>query len=322
MKELVEKGKILEIKSGSHLYGLNTPTSDEDYVGIFFASENYIYGLKTVEQVDLSIIDKHKNGKNTKLAVDRKFYELKRFVKLASQGNPNIIEILFASEDSIIYISDFGKYLLENRKLFISKNIIPKFLGYARSQKNKLMVKTENMKNLIDGVKFLQKEIANGNEKIVLPELSNKSEFNRLFKETPNKVHYKIGAYTINKNITIKGAVKWLEDLLTNTSNRIENIKSAGWEFKHGSHLLRLLYQTIELCETGDLKYPLKDKDLLLKIKKGEVSYQEFIQMVESAEDCLEMIKDNNKLPNKPNIETIEKLVMEGYKKWLLENTK
>lgn len=322
MKELVEKGKILEIKSGSHLYGLNTPTSDEDYVGVFFAPDDYIYGLKTVEQVDLSIVDKYENGKNTKFAVDRKFYELKRFIKLVSQGNPNVIELLFASDESVVYASDFGRFLFENRKLFVSKNIIPKFLGYAESQKRKLMVRTDNMKDLIDGIKFLQEEITNGNEKIVLPELSNKSEFNRLFKETSNKVHYRIGAYTINRNITIKSAVKWIEDLLANTSNRIENIKSAGWEFKHGSHLLRLLYQTIELCETGDLKYPLKDKDLLLRVKNGEVPYKEFIQLVEIAEDYLEMIKDNNKLPDKPNMKQIEKIVVEGYKKWLLENKK
>lgn len=322
MENLVEKGKILEIKSGSHLYGLNTPISDEDYVGVFLAPEDYIYGLKTVEQVDLSIVDKHENGKNTQFAVDRKFYELKRFIKLASQGNPNVIEILFVGEESIVYASSFGRHLLENRKLFVSKNIIPKFLGYAESQKRKLMVKTENMRDLIDGLKFLQNEIDKGNDKITLPELIGNVEFDRIFKENKNKVHFNIGAYTLNRNITIKSAVKWIEEIISNTSHRIENIKNVGWEFKHGSHLLRLLYQTIELCETGDLKYPLKYKDVLLKVKTGEMSYMEFIDLVEKAEARLQEVKDNNVLPKSPDMKKIEKMVMEGYKKWLLEEKK
>lgn len=39
MKELVEKGKILEIKSGSHLYGLSTEKSDEDFCRYFSSTK-------------------------------------------------------------------------------------------------------------------------------------------------------------------------------------------------------------------------------------------------------------------------------------------
>lgn len=56
--EIAEKNKILEIRSGSHLYGLNTENSDEDYIGIFLAPIEYHLGLQKVEQVDLSIKDK------------------------------------------------------------------------------------------------------------------------------------------------------------------------------------------------------------------------------------------------------------------------
>lgn len=322
MKELVEKGKILEVKSGSHLYGLNTEKSDEDYVGIFLAPKDYLFGLKTVEQVDLSIKDKQDNGKNTSEAIDRTYYELKRFMRLCSQGNPNIVEILFSHEDNMVFISNAGRKLLDNKHLFISKNIIPKFIGYAISQKRKLIVKTDNMKHLIDGVKFLESEIEKGNEKITLPELIGNPVFDEIFKENSNKVHFNIGAYTLNRNITIKSALKWLGDIIQNTSHRIDNIKNVGYEFKYASHLLRLLYQTIELCETGYLKYPLKDKDILLKVKKGEVPYSEFVKMVELAEIKLEEVKDNNKLPSKPNMIEIEKLCMEVYEEWLLENKK
>lgn len=92
--EIAEKNKILEIKSGSHLYGLNTENSDEDYIGIFLAPIEYHLGLQKVEQVDLSIKDKLESGRNSKDAVDKTFYELKRFIKLALDNNPNIRSII------------------------------------------------------------------------------------------------------------------------------------------------------------------------------------------------------------------------------------
>lgn len=50
-REIAEKNKILEIRSGSHLYGLNTENSDEDYIGIFLAPVEYHLGLQKVEQM-------------------------------------------------------------------------------------------------------------------------------------------------------------------------------------------------------------------------------------------------------------------------------
>lgn len=322
MRDLVERGKILEIKSGSNLYGLNTENSDEDYVGIFLAPKEYILGLQTIEQVDLSIKIKHENGKNTKDAVDRNFYEFKRFCKLAMQGNPNIIEILFTNEDNIVYCNKYGKKILDNKHLFVSRDIIPKFEGFAQSQKKKLLVRTENMVGLIEGLAYLQKVSLDGREKDTLPELIGNVEFDKYFKQNNNKVHFNIGAHTINRNITVKSGIKWLENTIANSSNRIENIKNAGWEFKHGSHLLRLLYQIEELCETGILKYPLKQNDTILKVKKGQVSYSDFAKLVEEVEAKVEIAKKLDILQKHPRTKEIEKIVMEVYEEWLLGNTK
>lgn len=317
MREIVKKGRILEIKSGSHLYGLNTENSDEDYVGIFLPPKEYILGLQVVEQIDLSIKDKHDNGRNTKDAVDRKFYEFRRFCNLALQGNPNIIELLFTSEENIVYINKLGKLLLDNKHLFVSRKIIPKFLGYAESQKRKLLVKTENMIGLIEGLKYLQELKERGFEKSTLPEFIGDTEFDKWFKENPNKLHFNLGAYTLNRNITIKRGIKWVEDFILKGSNRLENVKNAGWEYKSGSHLLRLLYQTIELCETGDLKFPLNKRRILLNVKKGEVSYDEFNRLVEEAELKLREVKELTILPKQPKTKEVEKLVMEVYEEWL-----
>lgn len=54
-QELAEENKILLIRCGSHLYGTNTPESDEDFVGVFIPDTPYLLGLNTIEEVDNSI---------------------------------------------------------------------------------------------------------------------------------------------------------------------------------------------------------------------------------------------------------------------------
>ena len=49
---------ILKIKAGSHLYGLNTETSDEDYIGVYLSTPDEIYGLQKSEIVDESVVSK------------------------------------------------------------------------------------------------------------------------------------------------------------------------------------------------------------------------------------------------------------------------
>ena len=101
-KKVAEENLILEIKSGSNLYGTTTPISDLDYVGIFMPDLEHVYGLNKIEEVDLDLKDKDEHGKNTSDAIDKKRYEFRRFCKLALDNNPNILEILFVNQPNII----------------------------------------------------------------------------------------------------------------------------------------------------------------------------------------------------------------------------
>jgi len=58
LREAAEKNCILEIVTGSQLYGTATPESDEDFIGIFMPPKEYILGLKSVAEVDLSVVSK------------------------------------------------------------------------------------------------------------------------------------------------------------------------------------------------------------------------------------------------------------------------
>lgn len=77
---------LFKIKSGSHLYGLNTPTSDLDYVGVYVEDsfEDFIDPFNTKDEMDMSIKSKKENGKNDKDAVDEKYFHIKKFIKLCA----------------------------------------------------------------------------------------------------------------------------------------------------------------------------------------------------------------------------------------------
>lgn len=119
-EKMVEKNLIYKCIHGSTSYGLNTADSDIDIKGIFIPNKEYYYGTRTIEQQEYG--------------PDCVIYALKKFIQLASDCNPNIIEVLFCDEKDILFINDFGKALRDFRTLFISKKAKHTFSGYAYAQ--------------------------------------------------------------------------------------------------------------------------------------------------------------------------------------------
>ena len=124
--ELAQKYQIFSCMAGSHAYGTSTAHSDVDKRGIFIAPPEYTLGcLKTVEQVQVP-------GEDTVI------YELAKFIKLAVDSNPNIIELLFTGEENILFMDPAFAKLREHRHLFLSKKAKFTFSGYAMAQMKRI----------------------------------------------------------------------------------------------------------------------------------------------------------------------------------------
>lgn len=122
---LREHGLIAyEYRRGSHMYHLNTPTSDEDTGGVFICPSDMLFGLRE-RYVDQVADKKH----------DTVFYEFGRWVELLLKSNPTALESLFAPKDCIIgEIHPAVQYILDHRDMFLSKECFKTFYGYAVSQ--------------------------------------------------------------------------------------------------------------------------------------------------------------------------------------------
>lgn len=126
-------------RHGSHAYGTNTPTSDEDFKGWAVPPQSYFYGF--LERFDQAEFHHQNDG------VDAVIYDIRKFFKLAVDCNPSIIEVLFTNPEDHIVRTRLADVLLENRQLFISKKAKHTFSGYAVSQLKRLKSHYRWLKN-------------------------------------------------------------------------------------------------------------------------------------------------------------------------------
>lgn len=76
------------------------------------------------------------------------------------------------------------------------------------------------------------------------------------------------------------------------------------------------------MITTGNLVYPLQERELIMKIKMGEMKFEKVIELVEELEIKLKRFEDTPELiviPKNIDMEAIEKLVIEIYKDFLLK---
>lgn len=310
--------KILyKIKSGSHLYGLNTEKSDIDYSGVYIEDELYDYMdvFKNKDELDLSFKCKQENGKNVKDAIDEKYFHITKFIKLLTENNPNIVEMLFCPEDCILYIDPvFKKYFIDNGKMFISKKIINKFIGYAISQEQKSYTKSKNYL-VLDRFRTVLNNI---NKSFVIADIIDDA-FKRAFENVYTiviKKHSKtnieqvlnIGDMQFPSGVTVEEAIKRIDLRFRNASHRIDGMLINKYEPKFMSHTIRLLDEGIQLLKTGKIELPFTGdtKQLIMDIKNGNTPVEKIPNIVNHYKDMLQSCEKETILPNEPDYLTIK----------------
>ena len=125
--------------------------SDSDWRGVFVAHPDTKIGMTgKIDEIDIKkspdgkVSSDQKNlieqfnkemGLDMPLDEDITLYEVKKFVTMALEANPNIMDIIYADGDAVAYANDRGQKLLnEGKKVFISKKTKFTFSGYAMSQ--------------------------------------------------------------------------------------------------------------------------------------------------------------------------------------------
>jgi len=115
---------ILEAIVGSTAYGLSNENSDIDKIGIYVAPTKDILSLHKPKET--IVYNKP----------DITYHEVEKYVRLAMNCNPTILELLFMDKYEII--TEEGQMLIDIRKAFLNTTIYNSYGGYAIQQARKL----------------------------------------------------------------------------------------------------------------------------------------------------------------------------------------
>ena len=133
-RQQIETRTILIALTGSRGYGLATEKSDYDYRGIFVATKPYYLGLKKIEQKDKGWTEEP--GDFNYLSQDTCIYELRKFLALSIENNPNILELLWFKD--YVHLTEVGRVLQQHKQMFLSKKVKQSYAGYGYAQIKRL----------------------------------------------------------------------------------------------------------------------------------------------------------------------------------------
>lgn len=131
-----EKDVVLYAYRGSHAHGTYIPSSDPnsiddiDTMGVFFYPLSYYLGVPGTEFKQTIEV---KQGE-----WDVVYYEIRKFIRLLMNNNPNVLMMLFLRESDYLRMDWPGREIIENKHLFASRLAAETFVGYAKDQLKKM----------------------------------------------------------------------------------------------------------------------------------------------------------------------------------------
>lgn len=339
-----EQHCIFKYISGSHAYGTNMTdgSSDEDYRGVFIAPLRYGFDLfqtsttsgdfknnikkakqfiidgfleDAIKQMDAAMTDE---GGDMTFGVstvnmpkdsgeDAELQELRKFMKLAANNNPNIVEFLYIDKNILIE-KPIWKKIKANRDLFLSKKARYTFSGYAVAQ----MKKIETHRNYLLNPNPVKPE----REVFGLPKDSKipPEHQNAIYSLSEEWIKPKKKEEVLKEKAYFKAlrAYKSYRDWENQRNPKRKELEfKYGYDTKHASHLVRLIRMAKEILTTGEVFVHRPDADELLAIRNGAWSYDKILAFAENVDSELNVLYQTSPLQKEPNRKKISSLYNE-----------
>jgi predicted nucleotidyltransferase len=355
LQKIAQENKIYEVVSGSHAYGLNTPESDIDTRGLFIAPMNITLSIfQNVEQAQ---------DKNN----DVQIFELRKYLHLLQQQNPNILELLWIPEKHILYKHPVTDLLIVNRGKLLSSKVKFTYAGYAMAQMKRLRGHQKWITNpqpveppaLWDYVRFIPSdgveptgELAKQIVRTFVTQYTatkvNEHTY-KLWNDPRNK--FPRGLLTradqtnpsyvdIELKRLVESGIQFVGTAIIDLEAYQEKLKKhaqywewkenrnekravleeeTGYDCKHASHTLRLLYAVHTILKEGivPVLLPEEQRKVVMEVKQGKWEYADVLELAEKMDAELTPLYEATTLPREVSKEFVDALYFEILEKYL-----
>lgn len=316
---------ICLVKHGSQAYGTSLPTSDLDIKGVAIPPAPYFFGsLHRFEQAE---------SKDPDAVV----FDIRKFVALATDCNPNIIEILFVDESDLLITSQYSDVLRLHRNLFLSKRAQHSFSGYAMAQLKRikthrrwLLEPPKKHPERVDFGLFDQHKV--DRDSLAAVEARVRKAEDKLGGEgwTKDRVAERDELLVTSVAGELDLAPKLIPLILAErrygnamrnwvayekwkaerNPKRAELEARHGYDTKHGMHLVRLMRMALEIIGEQRVFVRRPDATELLAIRGGAWSYDRLMAWAEEMERRLAAIALTSTLRKEPDREAIDGILV------------
>jgi uncharacterized protein len=117
-------------------------TDDRDEMGVCVEPRRYVVGFGKFEQwVYRSAAERERNAGARSRAgdLDLTIFSLRKWARLALQGNPTVLLLLYLPDDAIVLRTTVGEQLQKLAPAFASRRAGRRFLGYLEAQRQRLV---------------------------------------------------------------------------------------------------------------------------------------------------------------------------------------
>ena len=287
--------EVMKCIFGSHLYGLETPASDMDYKGIFIPSAQSILAQKAPRNISHSTGDDF--TKNTADDVDTEMFSLHEFINLACKGETVAIDMLHCPDRMLRgRTDDLWRYIQSHRSKFYTTNMVA-YIGYVRKQAAKYGVKGSRMATLAETIETVKRILAdyekhrpdcrNVIEKDVriasivrlLPQNDHCRCITATSKKGEKQEFYQVMEKKFQYSLRVTELISILQKIYDTYGERAKMaMDNEGIDWKAVSHAIRAGEQIKEIYETGDLVYPLKNREFILDVKQGKLDFNTVVK--------------------------------------------
>lgn len=140
---IAEQTTILRGLVGSSVHGLVLAgTDDRDEMGVCVEPQRYVVGFGKFEHwVYRSAAERERNAGARSQAgdLDLTIYSLRKWSRLALQGNPTVLLLLYLPDHALVIRTSVGQHLQKLAPAFASRHAGKRFLGYLEAQRQRLV---------------------------------------------------------------------------------------------------------------------------------------------------------------------------------------